>query len=312
VSANREYKNSVFTKLFGEVDTLLELYNALSGSNYSTGTKIDINTLDDVLFMDMMNDISFTVDDKVVVLIEHQSTINNNLPLRFLLYIARVYEKIIDKKAVYRQKLMKIPAPEFIVLYNGKSDYPDEKELRLSDAFKEMPGRHDKYESLDLKVRVLNINAGHNEAIVSKSKSLHGYVLFIRKVRESVDKGLELTVAVADAVEYCQDNHILQPFLANHASEVMNMLTTEFKMEDAIEVWKEEGREEGLAVGLAKGEAKGLAKGEAKGEAKGLVKGEAKAFSLILPKLKELGMSVEDIEKIASLQVHEATKVYEA
>ena len=234
MGANREYKNTVFTKLFSEKETLLELYNALSGSSYSTDTLVEINTLEDVLFMDMINDISFTVDGRLVVLIEHQATISENLPLRFLLYIARAYEKVIDRKAVYRQKLMAIPTPVFIVLYNGKSEFPDEKELRLSDAFREVLGDTKKYGSLDLTVRVLNINAGHNEGITNKSATLRGYVTFTHIVREGVARGLELSAAVTEAVKHCMDNQVLQPFFANYSSEVLNMLTTEFKMEDAL------------------------------------------------------------------------------
>jgi len=132
------------------------------------------------------------------------------------------------------------------VLYNGKSEFPDEKELRLSDAFREILGDTKKYGSLDLTVRVLNINAGHNEGITNKSAALQGYVTFTHIVREGVSRGLDLSAAVTEAVKYCADNQILQPFLVNHSSEVLNMLTTEFKIEDAIEVWKEEGKEQGV------------------------------------------------------------------
>jgi len=156
MGANREFKNSVFTELFKGEDTLLELYNALSGSNYGIDTKIEINTLEGILNVYAMNDISFTIDDKIVFLVEHQSSINANLPVRLLMYIARVYEKIIDRKAIYRQKLMKIPKPEFVVLYNGKDAFPDEKTLRLSDAFLEAPDHAESFGSAELTVRVLN------------------------------------------------------------------------------------------------------------------------------------------------------------
>ena len=257
MGANREYKSSVFTRLFSETGALLELYNALSGSNYGADTIIEINTLEDVLFMDLMNDISFTVDDKIVILIEHMSTISENLPLRLLLYMARVYEKIIDKRAVYKQKLFKIPAPELIVLYNGKMDFPEEKELRLSDAFKEMPDHPEKYGSLDLSVRILNINVGHNESIVQRSSTLQGFVTFVGKVRDGIDRGLNLAEAITEAVEYCEEHQILQPFLSDHSSEVVNMLTTEFNLQDAILVWREEGLEEGLEKGREKGREEG-------------------------------------------------------
>ena len=249
MKANREHKSTVFTTLFSEEEKLLELYNALSGSNYGVETKININTLQDVLFMDIKNDISFTIDDKIIFLVEHQSTISENLPLRMLLYISRVYEKIVDREAAYGTKLVKIPVPELIVLYNGKANFPDEKTLRLSDAFKEVPCNTDKFGSMDLTVRVLNINDGRNEDIVKRSKALREYVIFIKKIREGTDAGKDLSDAVVDAVKYCEENQILQQFLESYASEVLNMLMTEFKIEDAIAVWKKEGIEEGIAKG---------------------------------------------------------------
>ncbi|MDR3278734.1 MAG: Rpn family recombination-promoting nuclease/putative transposase, partial [Oscillospiraceae bacterium] len=229
MGANREYKDSVFTKLFSDPELLLELYNAIEGSSYGLDTKIEINTLEDVLFLEQLNDISFTIDEKLVVLIEHQATLNANMPLRLLLYIARVYEKLIDDRAVYKQGLIKIPTPEFIVLYNGKRDFSEERILRLSDAFIESAA----VGNLELTVRVININQGHNEGIVKKSDTLNGYVTFIAKVRENQDKGMELTEAIKDAVKYCTGKHILQKFLTEHSKEVLNMLTTEFNLKDA-------------------------------------------------------------------------------
>jgi hypothetical protein len=119
MGANREYKDSVFTRLFGTPDKLLELYNAIAGSDYADESAVTINTLENVLFLDMLNDISFTVDGRLVILLEHQSSINENMPLRCLMYIARVYEKLMEGNAIYYQRLIKIPTPEFIVLYNG-------------------------------------------------------------------------------------------------------------------------------------------------------------------------------------------------
>ena len=111
----------MFSKLFSSPEILRELYSAIEGIDVPSDAIIDINTLSDVLFMGQINDVSFTIDEKIVILIEHQSTINNNVPIRLLLYIARVYEKIINRKKLYKTKLEKIPAPEFIVLYNGEA-----------------------------------------------------------------------------------------------------------------------------------------------------------------------------------------------
>jgi hypothetical protein len=168
MAVNNEYKDSVFTCLFSDEDRLRELYNAIEGSNYNASVKITINTLQDVLFKDRINDISFTLDDKLVVLIEHQSTINYNMPLRFLIYVARIYEKIVAPRAIYKTAMVKIPKPEFIVLYNGVEDMPDVVALRLSDAFIAL--KSDEKPELELAVKVYNVNPGHNEEMLKKSE----------------------------------------------------------------------------------------------------------------------------------------------
>ncbi|MCL2212135.1 MAG: Rpn family recombination-promoting nuclease/putative transposase [Treponema sp.] len=118
LNVKRNHKNSVFSVLFGTPDVLRELYSAIEGIEIPKDAIVDINTLSEALFMRQINDLSFTIDNRIVVLIEHQSTVNENVPLRLLMYIARVYEKIIDRDKLYQRKLEKIPTPEFIVLYN--------------------------------------------------------------------------------------------------------------------------------------------------------------------------------------------------
>ena len=256
MSVNRQYKSSVFSMLFGEPDKFIELYNALSGSTYSLNTNITPATLTDVLFMDRQNDIAFVIGDTIVVLIEHQSSINENMPLRLLLYIARVYELIIDNKAIYKEKLLKIPKPEFIVLYNGTDSFPNEKTLRLSDAFL-LPPSPGLGGVLDLNVRVVNINKGYNEAIVEHSGNLKGYIDFINMIREYRKNGLSLREAVTKAVTDCLQQGILKDFISRHATEVMNMLTAEFNIDIAKQVWQEEAREEGLKKGRVEGREEG-------------------------------------------------------
>ena len=172
MKANREHKSSVFATLFGKPDIFIELYNALSGSAYPLDTIVKPATLTDVLFMDQQNDVAFVIGDAIVVLIEHQASINENMPLRLLMYIARVYELIIDNKAVYKDKLLKVPKPEFIVLYNGIDEFPNEKTLRLSDAFNQSPSPG-LGGVLDLSVRVVNINKGYNLNIIQLSTTRH-------------------------------------------------------------------------------------------------------------------------------------------
>jgi predicted transposase YdaD len=209
--------------------------------------------------MSQLNDISFTVDNRLVVLIEHQSTINPNMPLRLLMYIARIYEKIIEKKKLYQTRQEMIPTPEFIVLYNGINDYPDHKVLKLSDAFKDAAALKSgavSQSALELYVNVHNINKGHNEEIVQKSQTLNGYCYFIEKVRE-YGKRMPQEEAMKAGIKDCIENNILRRFFETHSSEVFNMLITEWDSEEAKQAWYEEGLEDGLEKGREEGLEKG-------------------------------------------------------
>jgi len=245
MNVNKKHKDSMFSSLFGNPDILRELYSAIEGITLPPDIPVDINTLSGVIFKDKINDLSFTIDNRLVVLIEHQSTINNNIPLRLLIYMAKVYEKIVNMKKVYQTKLEKIPYPEFIVLYNGKDKYPDYTELRLSDAFKGIEGlKLADTIPLELTAKVYNINQGHNSEILRKCKTLDNYSIFVNKIRDYQGNGLTLEEALNNAIEYCKENNILKNFLETHSSEVFNMLLTEWNWDDALEVAREEGREE--------------------------------------------------------------------
>jgi predicted transposase/invertase (TIGR01784 family) len=246
VNVNKEYKDSMFSRLFSNPDILRDLYSAIEGVDLPPDISIDINTLSDVLIRGQINDISFTIGDRLVVLIEHQSTINDNMPLRLLMYIARVYEKIIDRRKIYWTKLEKIPRPEFIVLYNGIAPYPDHQELRLSSAFKDAEDLKLNAElPLEMVVQVYNINHGHNTGILRKCEILDNYSFLIDKIREYQKEGFLLEEAVPSAVKYCIENDKLKDFLEKHSSEVHNMLMTEWNLDDALDVRYEDGVEDG-------------------------------------------------------------------
>jgi len=247
MGANTKYKDSVFSFLFSEPDLLRELYCALEGVTLPADVPITINTLRDVLFMEKINDISFEIGGKLVILLEHQSTINPNMALRLLMYIARVYEKIIGDKNIYSTRLVPIPRPEFFVLYNGEASYAEEKILKLSDAFEKtgslgIPEKETA--ALELVVKVVNINQGKNEALARKCKTLAGYSVFIAKVREFEKECEDRKEAMKRAVIYCRDNDILKEFLEKNGTEVINMLLTEWNWDDARKVWHDEGRED--------------------------------------------------------------------
>ena len=296
MNANTKYKDSVFSLLFSDPDLLKELYSALEGVALPPDITVTINTLEDALFKDRINDISFEIGGKLIILIEHQSTINKSMAVRLLIYIARIYEKIIDVKKIYTSKPIPLPQPEFFVLYNGLSPYPDEEIIKLSDLFEPTGslGIPDKWDpSLELKARVININQGRNEGIVKKCETLNGYCAFIGKVREYEKEGYSLEEAIRKAVIYCRDHDILKEFLEKNASEVMNMLMTEWNWDDALAVRFEEGLEEGMEKGREEGMEKGRANEQREIARNALAEGASVEFVQ-----KITGLDMEAIEKL--------------
>jgi hypothetical protein len=262
MNPNTKFKDSVFSSLFSNPVLLRELYCALSGIKLPPDTPVEITTLQDVLFMDMINDISFIIAAKLIILIEHQSTINPNMALRLLLYAARLYEKIVADKNLYSTRAIKIPRPEFYVLYNGTAEYPDKRVMKLSDMFESVEGlglADGEKPMLDLEVKVFNINEGKNVEVLKRSSALAGYSVFVGKTREYAGAGMKLEEAIKAAVAYCRRHDILKEYLEKHSSEVNNMLLTNWNWDDAKAVWQEEAREEGMAQGIEQGMAQGMA-----------------------------------------------------
>jgi hypothetical protein len=251
MGVNIKFKDTAFSFLFSDPDVLRELYFALTDIILPAELPITINTLKRVLYNDRINDISFVAGDKLVVLIEHQSTINQNIPLRLLMYIAQVYDNTIEAKNIYGTKLIKIPKPEFYVLYNGTAPYPDDIILRLSDAFANgiSLGLPQTSHSLDLEVKVINVNQGRNEKIVRQCQTLYGYSFFVGKIREIMKEGHDLESAMNQAVNFCIEKDVLKSFFMQHSTEVVKMFLTEWKMEDALTVRYEEGLEDGMEKG---------------------------------------------------------------
>jgi len=255
MESNKNFKDSVFTALFGTPDLLRDLYCALEGVHLPADVPVSINTLENVLYMDLYNDISFEIGGKLVVLIEHQSTINPNMALRLLFYISRVFEKMVDSRTQYSKKRLSIPWPEFFVLYNGTDPYPDKMILRLSDLFEKPQdlGLPEKaHPLLELEVKIININKGRNGAIVKRCKKLAEYSEFIARTRSFLEEFGNKEEAIKAAIKYCQKHDIINDFLEVHGSEVLNMIT-EWNTEDAIAFAREESREEGLQEGREEG-----------------------------------------------------------
>ena len=249
---NRKFKDSVFTTLFNNPDLLRELYCALEGVTLPPDVPVSITTLKNVLYMDICNDLSFEIGGKLIVLIEHQSTLNPNMALRMLNYTNQILEKRIKKSELYSETPISIPYPEFYVLYNGEKPFQDECTQRLSDLFEkpeDLGLSKRQTPLLDLEVRIININEGKNQEIVNRCKELAGYSEFTGKARTFWRETGNLKEGIKAAVKYCQKHDILKEFLETHERKVLSMLFTEWNTEDAIAYAREEsfekGREEG-------------------------------------------------------------------
>ena len=257
MNTNRKFKDSVFTTLFNNPDLLRELYGALKGISLPKDIPVSINTLENVLFLDINNDISFEIEGKLIVLIEHQSSINPNMAFRLFLYIARVLEKKIKGSTLYSKKPISIPWPEFYVLYNGKDDFPDEQVYKLSELFQKSKLSEKVSPLLELEVKVLNINEGRNKTIVSRCRKLAEYSEFIARIHGYWKELGDLEEGIKKAIKYCHRRAILKEYLETHGSEVLNMILTEWNTEDAIAFAREEGREDGREEGIKKGQTDG-------------------------------------------------------
>ena len=256
---NRRYKDSVFVDLFSEdekaKENFLALYNALHGTHLPLSCPVENIRLDNVMYMSIINDISCLVDNKIIVLAEHQSTINENMPIRFLQYIARLYEKLQTPTDRYLKKLSKIPTPEFYVFYNGLEDYPESTTLKLSDAFMTQPDAL----PLELIVKVYNINTGKGAQILSRCKTLDEYSLFVEEVRMQTQ--LDSENGFTNAVKICIEKGILKEYLQRKSREVINMLVAEYDYDTDIAVQRAEagriafaeGREQGITQGISQG-----------------------------------------------------------
>ena len=242
---DREYKNNVFCDLFSEKSNALSLYNALNHTDYQNAEELEIVTLSDVIFMQQKNDVSIMFQNELT-LWEHQSTLNYNMPLRGLIYFAHNIDGILKSKGItlYGKKLVKIPSPDYYVLYNGTEEAPDKQDLKLSDSF--MTPK----EGYEWTAHMLNINAGHNQELLDTCPALKGYALLVQYTREYQANGSELKEAVEQAIDRCiQENH-LKSYLLKKKAEVSLMLLTEFNQEAFARVIRNEGVEEGIEIGV--------------------------------------------------------------
>ncbi len=254
VTVNKEYKDRLFNFIFGSPENrkwTLSLYNAVNGSDYTDENAIEINTIREVLYLGMHNDTSFLLSDTMNVY-EHQSTYNPNMPLRQLQYLGSLYEGYIKKNKLnkFGDTLLELPIPKLVVFYNGLTNAEDERILCLSDSFNK---NHRNEADVEVRVRMLNINYGHNKELLEACRPLFEYSWLIDKIRQYL-KTMEKQIAVGRAIDEVPENFILKSFLKINKSEVFAMLLTEYNEEEVMELFKADGERKGRKEGRIEGE----------------------------------------------------------
>ena len=241
---NREYKDRLFKFIFGNPENkewTLSLYNAVNGSKYTNPDDIKLTTLEDAVYMNMKNDVSFLISD-TMSFYEQQSSFNPNMPMRFLVYAGMVYSRFIETSLEYRKyssKQQKAPTPKCICFYNGTSEKEDKTILKLSDSFSSKS-------DIEVTVTMINVNYGHNKELMDACKPLEEYAYFIDRVRVYQKNSDNLEDAVDKALDNLPENSVIKSFLTNNKAEVKRMCITEYDEERTLRETREEGREEGI------------------------------------------------------------------
>jgi len=266
--ANRQIKDTMFCKLFGEAKNAIELVNALLGTKYGADAKAEITTLKSNVFAHgVVNDLSILLDNILLVLIEHQSTVCGNMPLRLLEYVTETYKGFMTDKDVYSVHQIRLPRPVFIVLYNGTAKMGAKELHRLSDSYTKALPAFTGMGGLELEVTVINVNDPRNKKLVKTCKLLDGYRIF-NKALDRNKKAMDLLSAIKKTIDDCIARGVLTDFLEKHRKELTTMLfensdvnkAMKYHGEERFEEGREEGRKEGLAEGIGIGEKKSVMK----------------------------------------------------
>lgn len=254
---NRQYKDRLWRMVFNNKEDLLQLYNAINHTDYQNPDDLEVNTLEDVLYLSMKNDVSFLVGG-TMNLYEHQSTFNPNMPLRGVFYFSRLYEGYVadNNLMIYHEKRVRLPKPKYIVFYNGTKNQPDSMELKLSDCFE---NTDNEAPCLECTATMLNINYGHNQELMKHCRRLEEYSIFVQCVREYIQSEPSVEDALEKAIDTCINQDVLADFLKKHRAEVTNMILTTYDKDLYEKTLKEDAREEGLMTGRVQGREEGRA-----------------------------------------------------
>ena len=243
--ANPQIYDTVFRDYFNEQSRLLSLCNALLGTSYDDPKDVQINTLEGAFFSNIKNDLSCLFHGHSLVMIGHQHTKNENLPLRFLIYSAELINRHLAsfRKKLYQPALLPLPCPEFIAFYDGEKDEEERRTLHLSNAF-----GGDSH-SMELNVQLYNINQGMNQKLKQKCLFLDHYSRFSNRLKANRRSGMSPNDAIQETLDYCKRNGIMADYLSCKTKEVFRMLNYAWNEEEAREALTEYGIEQGVQQG---------------------------------------------------------------
>ena len=247
VRVNIKYKDSLFRFIFKDKEALLTLYNAVNESDYTDAEALEIYTMEDFVYMNMKNDLSFLIDFNMNVF-EHQSTYNPNMPLRGFLYMAAAFKKYIalNHLDIYGSKRLHLPVPRYYVFYNGLAAMEDEELWYLTDSMEGMAAFEKS--CVQFRAHMVNINLGRNSKLMERCPLLYEYSFFVAEIRKNVSQSRILREAIEEAVDYCICNGILADILRGNKAEVTDMCLEEYDAALHIasekEISFEEGRQE--------------------------------------------------------------------
>ena len=294
----RAVKDSLFTYLFKQPEYLRKLYLALHPEDVDvTEADCKLVTLENVLTAGLYNDVGLQVRDKLILLIEAQSTFSVNIALRLLLYLAATYKEYVEEQKLnlYGTAAVRIPRPELYVVYTGgQTDLPEK--LFLSDLYE---GKG----NAEIEVQVLQ-GTGCGDIVDQ-------YVRFCKIADEERKKHGRNGKAIEETIRRCLEEDVLAPFLQSRKKEVVEIMVTLFDQEKIMEIHDyhiaEAARQDGLQKGRAEGRTEGRVEGHAEGRAEGMTEGTLKSLQNLM---KNLGLPVEEAMTALGLPEAERSKYH--
>jgi hypothetical protein len=274
----RTAKDSVFTSLFSDREYTLRLYRSLHPEDADARAEdVEIVTLQNVLTTDQHNDLGFVVGDRLLVLVEAQSTWSPNIVLRALLYAAQTIKDYVRRRRLdlYGPAPVRVPKPELYVVYTGRREVPGT--LTLSDVL--FGGERAGIES---EVRVLReADSSPAGQYIDFARTLDGY-------REALGPNED---AVRGAIADCVGRGVLAEYLTDHETEVVGIMITLYDEEEVARIHQEAVERELLERGLRRGIEQGIEQGRALGIEQGIEQGRARG---IVAMCREFDLSLDE------------------